>query len=244
MAININHITLYLHFISFEVITVSVRSMRFHRIGLMVAVYQSLHTREQIFKSSVDRNLNMWTRAEDRFRGSLSCSSESNFGTGRITYLGMWLHFFELDNISSMGTSTLLAIGSLVRISSSIFMLPETVAADSRETLDSGMYSDYKYDTSTTFNNIETFQKSKMTTISFTYYAYGWHFFPFNNNSRICYSICRLERPFSCLHLNQQWRFVFDIALVERFEHVHFSWLKAGSTNSFNSFRTFSNSHK
>lgn len=89
MFIIMNQVLSYLHLISFDVMTVSVRSMRFHKTGLMVAVYQSLHTKEQFFRSSGDRNLNTGTRAEDRLCGSLSCSSESNFGTGRITYLGM-----------------------------------------------------------------------------------------------------------------------------------------------------------
>lgn len=143
----------YSHLMSFEVITISVRSIRFHRIGLMVAVYQSLQTNAQFLRSSADRNLNAGTNAIHRFFGSLSSSSESNFGTGRITYLGMWLRFFELDSIWSIGTSALLAIGSLVRISSSIFTLPDTVAATmaagsgvAAVTL-SGMYSDCGHET-------------------------------------------------------------------------------------------------
>lgn len=125
--------------------TVSVRSMRLHRIGLMVALYQSLHTNEQFFRSSMDKNLKMGTKTEHRFCSSLlSCSPVSTLGTGRITYLGMWLHFFELDSISSMDMSTLLllAIGSFVRISSSIFTLPDTAAVG--VSLVSGMYSDCK----------------------------------------------------------------------------------------------------
>jgi len=136
----------YSHLISFEVMTVSVRSMRFHRSGLIVALYQSLHTSEQFFSSSTDKNLKTGTRMEHRFCSSLqSCSSVSILGTGRITYLGMWLHFFELDSISSMGMSTLLAMGSLVRISSSIFTLPDTAAGS----LVSGMYSDCEHHVTT-----------------------------------------------------------------------------------------------
>lgn len=137
----------YSHLTSFEVIGDWVRSIRFHSTGLIVAVYQSLHTREQFFRSSVLRNLNIGTSVEHRFRKSLSCSSEFNFGTGLITYLGMWLHFFELDSTSSMGRSELLAIGSMVRISSLIFTLPDTEAVNSCEIaiLVSGMYSDYKH---------------------------------------------------------------------------------------------------
>lgn len=141
-------IQIYSHLRSFEVIVVSVRSMRFHSNGLIVAVYQSLQTSEQFFKSSADRNLKTGTSVELRFRGSWSRSTESNLGTGRTTYLGMYLHFFEFDSTSSIGTSTLLAIGSLVRISSSIFPLPDIVAADSnRATLVSGMYSDCEHKT-------------------------------------------------------------------------------------------------
>lgn len=125
--------------------------MRFQSTGLMVAVYQSLHTSEQCFRSSADRNLNTCTSVVHRLRGSLSFSSVSNFGTGRITYLGRWLLFLELDNISSIGTSTLLAIGSLVRISSSILTLPDTgpPPADdcSEAAFVSGMYSDCERET-------------------------------------------------------------------------------------------------
>lgn len=123
--------------------TVSVRSMRFHRAGLIDAVYQSLHTSAHDRKSSADKNLNTGTSPAHRYRGSFSRSSESSLGTGLITYLGAWPRFFELDNISSMGTSALLAIGSLVRISSSIFTLPDVGSSGVAATFVSGMYSDY-----------------------------------------------------------------------------------------------------
>lgn len=144
------------HLTRFDVITVSEKSIRFQSNGLIAALYQSLHTNEQLFKSLMDKNLNAGTNAAHRFHNSLSASSVSSLGTGRTTYLGRWLHFFELDSISSIGKSTLLAIGSLVRISSSIFTLPDdttaplplplagTSAWGATTAFGSGMYSDYK----------------------------------------------------------------------------------------------------